>query len=67
MNWNLAVAAATVIALGTLAIFDVIPRAGFLAGVATLATGVLILIVQLIARDTSLLSPSARPNAVTGE
>jgi hypothetical protein len=35
-----------------------------------LLTGVLIVIVQLIARDTSLLSPLApgvRPNAVAGE
>ena len=58
-----------IIALGAVAAFEVMPGAGFFARVAMLATGVLILVVQLIARDTSLfssLSPSTRPNAVTG-
>jgi hypothetical protein len=70
MNWNLTVVAVTIIALGALAAFEVIPGAGFFTGVAMLAIGVLIVIVQLIARDTSLLSPlspSARRNAVTRE
>jgi hypothetical protein len=70
MNWNLTIFAFTIIALGALATFDVIPGAGFFAGLAMLLTGVLIVIVQLIARDTSLLSPlasSVRPNAVAGE
>jgi hypothetical protein len=46
---------------------EVIPGAGFFAGVAMLTTGVLIVIVQLVARDTSLLSPSVGPDAVTRE
>jgi hypothetical protein len=68
MNLNLTVVAVTIIALGALAAFEVIPGAGFSAGVVMLVIGFLIVLVQLIARDTSLLSPlspSARPDAVT--
>lgn len=55
MNWNLITVAFTIVALGLFATFDIIPGAGFSAGVAMLATGASILILQSIARSTLVL------------
>jgi hypothetical protein len=74
MNWNLTTAAFAILALGVLVIFEIFPGAGFFTGAGLLAIGGLIVIVQLIARDTSLLQPKLlppgaipRPRAAAGE
>jgi len=43
MNWNVVTVASTIVALGALAGFDIIPGAGFLSGVVMLATGATVL------------------------
>jgi hypothetical protein len=70
MNWNLTTAAFAIVALGALATLEIVPGTGFFTGAGLLAIGGLIVIVQLIARDTSLLhagrlqpSAAARPRA----
>ena len=49
--------------LGLLAAFDIVPGAGFYAGVAMLAIGAAVFTVQLIGRNTPLFGPRARPRA----
>jgi hypothetical protein len=66
MNPNLTTATFTLVVLGLLAAFDIVPGAGFYAGVAMLAIGAAVFTVQLIGRNTPLLGPRASPkgNAV---
>ena len=55
MNANLTTVAFTIVVLGLLATFDVIPGAGFYAGAAMLAIGLTVFALQLIGRYTPLL------------
>jgi hypothetical protein len=61
MNANLTTVAFTIVVLGLLATFDVIPGAGFSAGLVILAVGLTVFTVQVIGRNTPLLGPRARP------
>ena len=61
MNRNLTTVTFTLVALGLVATFDIIPGAGFYAGVAMLAIGATVFTVQLIGRTTPLLGPRASP------
>lgn len=61
MNANLTTVAFTIVVLGLLATFDVIPGAGFYAGLVILAVGLTVLSVQVIGRNTALLGRRARP------
>jgi len=62
MNANLTTVAFTIVVLGLLATFDVIPGAGFYAGLVILAIGLTVFTVQVIGRNTPLLGPRARPS-----
>ena len=55
MNSNLTKVTFTLVVLGLLATFDIIPGAGFYAGVVMLAIGATVFAVQLIGRNTPLL------------
>ena len=61
MNPNHTTVTFTLVVLGLLAAFDIVPGAGFYAGVAMLAIGAAVFIVQLIGRNTPLLGPRATP------
>ena len=61
MNANLTTVAFTIVVLGLLATFDIIPGAGFSAGLVILAVGLTVFTVQVIGRKTPLLGPRARP------
>ena len=63
MNPSLTTVSFTLVVLGLLATFDVIPGAGFYAGVVMLAIGATAFTVQLIGRNTPLLGPRASPRA----
>jgi hypothetical protein len=63
MNLNLTAVTFTLVVLGLLAAFDIVPGAGFYAGVAMLAIGTAVFTVQLIGRNTPLLGPRASPRA----
>ena len=63
MNPNLTAVTFTLVVLGLLAAFDIVPGAGFSAGVAMLAIGAAVFTVQLVGRNTPLLGPRARPGA----
>ena len=55
MNPSLTTVSFTLVVLGLLATFDVIPGAGFYAGVVMLAIGVTAFAIQLLGRNTPLL------------
>ena len=61
MNRNLTTVTFTLVVLGLLATFDIIPGAGFYAGIVMLAIGVTAFTVQLIGRNTPLLGLRASP------
>ena len=61
MNPNLTAVTATLVVLGLSAAFDIVPGAGFYAGVAMLAIGAAVFTVQLIGRNTPLLGRRATP------
>src|SRR5215203_4434070 len=63
MNTNLTAVTFTLVVLGLLAAFDIVPGAGFYAGVVMLTIGAAVFTVQLIGRNTPLLGPRARPGA----
>src|SRR5215218_33218 len=63
MNPNLTTVTFTLVVLGLLAAFDIVPGAGFYAGVAMLAIGAAVFTVQLIGRNTPLLGARASPRA----
>ena len=67
MNPNLTTITFTLVVLGLLAAFDIVPGAGFYAGVVMLTIGAAVFTVQLIGRNTPLLGPRASPkgNGVT--
>ena len=58
MNHNLTAVAFTLVALGIIAAFDIIPGAGFYAGVTMLAIGGVVLLGQLVARNGAFLPPA---------
>jgi hypothetical protein len=55
MNLTLTTVIFTLIVLGLLATFDIIPGAGFYAGVVMLAIGATAFALQLLGRNTPLL------------
>ncbi len=61
MNTNLTAVTFTLVVLGLLAAFDIVPGAGFYAGVVMLTIGAAVFTVQLIGRNTPLLGPRASP------
>ena len=61
MNANLTAVTFTLVVLGLLAMFDVIPGAGFYAGVAMLAIGATVFAVQVVGRNLPLVGPRASP------
>ena len=61
MNPNLTTVTFTLVVLGLLAAFDIVPGAGFSAGVVMLTIGAAVFTVQLIGRNTPLLGPRATP------
>ena len=61
MNANLTTVAFTIVVLGFLATFDIIPGAGFYAGLVILVVGLTVFTVQVIGRNRPLLGPRARP------
>ena len=61
MNRNLTTLTFTLVVLGLLATFDIIPGAGFYAGVVMLAIGVTAFAIQLLGRNTPLFGPRASP------
>ena len=63
MNTNLTAVTFTLVVLGLLAAFDIVPGAGFYAGVVMLTIGAAVFTVQLIGWNTPLLGPRARPGA----
>src|SRR5215207_6654254 len=63
MNPNLTTVTVTLVVLGLLAAFDIVPGAGFYAGVVMLAIGAAVFTVQLIGRNTPLLGPRASSKA----
>ena len=69
MNHNITAAAFTIVALGLVAAFDIIPGAGISAGVAMLAIGGVLFIAQLIEPNRFWLRPKpplGRSAAVVG-
>ena len=58
MNHNLTAVAFTLVALGIVATFDIIPSAGFYAGVTMLAIGGVVLLGQLVTRNGAFRSPA---------
>ncbi len=48
MDRNITAVAATVLALGGIAMFDIIPGAGFTAGTVLLAAGAMLFVSQLV-------------------
>ena len=63
MNRNLLTVTLTLVVLGLVATFDIIPGAGFYAGIVMLAIGATAFTVQLIGQTTPLLGPRASPRA----
>ena len=66
MNHNLTAVALTIMTLGIIAIFNIIPGAGFYAGAIMLACGGAILLGQFVTREGPFLSPAGwtrLPNA----
>jgi hypothetical protein len=61
MNSNLIAVAFTLVVLGLIATFDIIPGAGFYAGLVILALGATIFTVQVIGRKRPLLRWRASP------
>ena len=61
MNSNLTAVTVTLVVLGFLAAFDIIPGAGFYAGVAMLAIGATVFTLQLIGRNLPWVGPRASP------
>ncbi len=57
MNHNITAVAFTIVALGLVAAFDIIPGAGFSAGIAMLAIGGVLFISQLIEPNRFWLRP----------
>ena len=55
MNPSLTTVSFTLVVLGLLATFDIIPGAGFYAGVVMIAIGATAFTVQLLGRNTPLL------------
>ena len=55
MNPSLTTVSFTLVVLGLLATFDIIPGAGFYAGVVMLAIGATAFVIQLLGRNTPLL------------
>ena len=69
MNHNITAAAFTIVALGLVAAFDVIPGAGISAGIAMIAIGGVLFIAQLIEPNRFWLRPKpplGRSAAVAG-
>jgi hypothetical protein len=58
LNHNLTAVAFTIVALGIVATFDIIPGAGFYAGITMLAIGGVVLLGQLVARNAAFRSPA---------
>ena len=61
MNRNLTTVTFTLVVLGLLATFDIIPGAGFYAGIVMLAIGVTAFTVQLIGREHALARAKGEP------
>ena len=62
MNTNLTAVTFTLVVLGLLAAFDIIPGAGFYAGVVMLTIGATVFTVQLIGRNTPVLGLRSNPS-----
>jgi hypothetical protein len=57
MSHNLTAIVLTIVTLGIIATFDIIPGAGFYAGLAMLAIGGVALVGQFVMRNGTFLSP----------
>jgi hypothetical protein len=58
LNRNLTAVAFTIVALGIIATFDIIPGAGLYAGITMLAIGAVALLDQLVTRNRAFRSPA---------